>query len=100
MRVVYITFPSKDSAKELAKILLKSKLIACANIYEIDSLYNWEGKIADETEFVLWAKTTSDKISEIEKKVQKHHSYDIPCIVNFDAGANDAYAQWVKEECK
>ncbi|MEQ8360696.1 MAG: divalent-cation tolerance protein CutA [Cytophagales bacterium] len=100
MKVVYITFPNKKSAKEIARLLLEKKLIACANIYAIDSLYTWKGEIADESEYVLWAKTNRENLKDIEKLVQANHQYEVPCIVNFDVEANSAYANWVAHALK
>ena len=97
LSVVYITFDSKKEAKDTAHYLLEKDLIACANIYEIDSLYKWEGKIVDEGEFVLWAKTRSDQIERIKKEVEERHSYDVPCVVHFPFDANAAYARWVDD---
>ncbi len=100
MKVVYITFPNKKSAKAIARLLLEKKLIACANIYSIDSLYTWDGEIEDESECVLWAKTNQEKLDEIENIVQANHQYDLPCIVNFDVEANSAYSNWVDQVLK
>ena len=36
---IYITNPNKDEAKKIAKHLLNKKLIACGNIYPINSIY-------------------------------------------------------------
>lgn len=98
LSVIYITFSNKQEAKTLASALLESKLIACANIYEIDSLYRWEDKVMDEKEVVLWAKTQERHIAAIKDFVTKNHSYDLPCIVHFPFDASADYAGWVKSE--
>jgi periplasmic divalent cation tolerance protein len=40
----YITNPSKEEAKRIAKHLLDKRIIACANIFPIESMYWWDGK--------------------------------------------------------
>lgn len=99
LKVLYITFPNRNEAKNLASQLIEKSLIACANIYKIDSLYKWEGKVMDEEEYVLWAKTSGKNIDEIEKFVSEKHSYDLPCITHFDADAKSEYKEWVFREC-
>ncbi|MFW9929684.1 MAG: divalent-cation tolerance protein CutA [Candidatus Thorarchaeota archaeon] len=96
---VYITNPDKETAKRIAKILLQNKLIACANIYNIDSLYCWEEKIADEIEFVLIGKTVESKYDAIIEKVQKNHPYSIPCVIKIPLQEiNEPYAKWLTNE--
>ncbi len=96
---VYITNASKDEAKKIARHLLDKKLIACGNIYDgVTSVYRWEGKIAEENECVLIAKTTKEKFSQVKTEVEKIHPYKVPCIVEISVSANQKYFDWVKKE--
>ena len=54
---IYITHPSPEDAKKTAEYLLKKKLIACVNMYPIESMYWWNGKIENDRETVTIAKT-------------------------------------------
>ena len=49
--IIKTTFNSKKDAKNLAKILLDKRLIACAEIKEIESWYFWNNKIENNKEF-------------------------------------------------
>ena len=93
--LIYITNPSKREAKILAKTLLKKRLIACANIFPIDSLYWWKKKIADEREFILIAKTLEKKIKALEKEIEKIQPYSVPCVIKISAHANEKYFRWL-----
>ena len=97
---IYITNPTKKEARKIAKHLLEKKLIACANIFPIDSLYWWKGKIAEEKEFVLIAKTKKDNFNRVKKEIEKIHSYTIPCIVKIPVSSNEKYYQWLNEVIK
>lgn len=98
---IYITNPSKEEARKIAKHLLDKKLIACANIYSgINSLYPWEGKIADEEEFILIAKTLESNFEKVKNEVEKIHSYSIPCIVKIPVSSNKKYFDWLKSKIK
>ena len=98
MIIIYSTYPNKEEAKLMAKALLEAKLIACANIYPIESLYNWENKIQDEIEFVLWTKSDESKKDEIMNFIDKKHSYDVPCVVSLNMDSTSNYSNWVRNE--
>ncbi len=97
---IYITNPTKENAKNIAKYLLKKKLIACANIFPIDSLYWWKNKIVDEKEIVLIAKTLEKNFEKVKKEVEKIHPYSIPCIVKIPVSCNQKYFKWLKDILK
>lgn len=95
---VYITTPTKKEAKKISRHLLKKRLIACANIFPINSLYWWEGKITEDNEFVLIAKTTNTNFEKVKKEVEKIHSYKIPCIIKIPVSSNKKFFNWLKRE--
>jgi len=97
---IYITNPTKNEARGIARHLLKKKLIACGNIFSINSLYWWKGKIADENEFVLVAKTIKANFEKVKSEVEKIHPYKIPCIVKIPVNSNKKYFDWLKNEIK
>lgn len=96
MVLMYITNPSKEGARKISKKLLEEKLIACANIFPIESIYLWEGKIAEEPEFVLIAKTTEENFGKAKALVEKIHPYDVPCVLKIPVEANERYLKWVQ----
>lgn len=70
MILVYITCKNNKEANKIAKQLLQKKLIACANIFPITSLYKWEGKIANDKETVLLLKAVEKNFEKIKKEVK------------------------------
>ena len=100
MTIIYITCPTEEKAVKISKNLLDKRLIACSNIHPIRSLYNWEGKLQDEKEYAIMAKTKEKNYKIIKEEVKKLHSYDIPCILKIDAEANEEYKQWIDKEVK
>lgn len=97
---IYITNPTEKKAEKIANFLLKKKLIACANIFPIKSLYWWNRKIAQEKEVVLIVKTTKNNFGKVKKEVEKIHPYKIPCIVKIPVSSNKKYFDWLKDEIK
>jgi len=97
MKLVYITCKDKHEAVKISKLLLDNKLAACTNFFPISSMYWWEGKLNNDDEFVVIAKTKAENYDKIKEEVKKVHSYDIPCILCFDADANEEYVKWVDD---
>jgi len=80
---IYMTAGSKDEAKKIGKELVSARLAACVNLLDnMNSFYLWQGEIQEDTEVVMIAKTTEDRIPELIEKVKSMHSYDCPCIVS------------------
>ena len=98
MTLIYITCKNEEEAVKISKHLLEKKLIACSNMHPIRSMYWWEGKIQDEKEIVIIAKTLEKNYGKIKEEVSKLHSYDVTCILKIDAEANESYDKWVNEE--
>ena len=100
MALVYITCKDKKEAEKISMHLLKKRLIACANIFPIKSMYWWKNKILNDNENVIIAKTTDKNFKQLEKEVKKIHSYTIPCILRLNATANKEYETWLNKEIK
>jgi periplasmic divalent cation tolerance protein len=98
--LIYFTIPAKKEAAKIARHLLNKKLIACVNIFPADSLYKWKGKIAEENEYILIAKTISKNYLKIKNNLEKIHPYSVPCIIKISASANKKYLNWLKGEIK
>jgi len=97
--LVYITAKNLKEAKNIAEILVKKRLVACANIVpKINSVYYWKGKLCSETEALILAKTVEVKAEEIIREVKKIHSYENPAIsfIPIIKGSNE-YFEWIKE---
>ena len=100
MTLVYITCKDKKEAERISMHLLERRLIACANIFPIKSMYWWSNKIAKHSENVIIVKTNNKNFKKVENEVKKIHSYDIPCILRLNATANKEYGKWAKKEMR
>jgi len=100
MTLAYITCKDHKEAKRISVQLLRKRLIACANIFPIGSIYWWKGKIVNDNENVVIAKTNNKNFSKVVKEVKKIHSYAIPCILKIGATANKDYGQWANKEIR
>ena len=91
MTLAYITCKDGKEAQKISMHLLKKKVIVCANIFPIKSMYWWKYEIVNEDEFAIIAKTNNKNFKKLEKEVKRVHSYKIPCILKIDAEANKEY---------
>ena len=99
---IYMTAGSKDEARKIGQDLVAAGLAACVNILDnMNSIYMWQGEIQDDSEVVIIAKTTEDRVPALVEKVKALHSYDCPCIVAIPvSGGNQAFLDWVAAEVK
>ncbi|PIY80916.1 MAG: divalent-cation tolerance protein CutA [Candidatus Pacebacteria bacterium CG_4_10_14_0_8_um_filter_42_14] len=97
---IYITNENLDEAKKIARHLLDKRMIGCANIFPITSMYWWKDKIVDGDEFVLIAKTTQNNVEKIRNEVAKIHPFDTPCIIKIDVDPNEKYLKWIESELR
>ena len=100
MTIAYITCKDKREAERISMHLLKKRLIACANIFPIKSMYWWNGKIVNGNENVVIAKTNNKNFKKVVNEVKKIHSYSIPCILKLNAASNKEYGAWVDNEMR
>ena len=98
-RIIFITASSEEEAGKIAKTLVAEKLAACVNsIPGVKSTYWWEGKVCQEDEVMLIAKTTSALFPAVMNRVKLLHSYEVPEIISFPiAEGLPDYLRWIEE---
>ncbi len=100
--VIYITTGSISEAKKIGRTLVEEKLVACSNIISpIRSIYSWQGKICDDKEALMILKTRKKLFTQIVKRVEKLHSYDVPEIIAMPIiEGSSKYLSWLNKETK
>lgn len=100
IRLIYITTGDRDEARIIGKELVSSRLAACVNIIDnMNSMYFWEGKIQDDKETILIAKTTGTRVPKLIEKVKSMHSYSCPCVLSLPVlDGNKQFLDWIAEE--
>jgi periplasmic divalent cation tolerance protein len=99
---IYMTAGSRQEAAKIGKELVYSRLAACVNILDnMSSIYMWQGEVQEDSEVVMIAKTTEDRVPQLVEKVKSLHSYECPCVVSIPvSGGNQAFLDWIAEEVK
>lgn len=98
--VTLTTCPARDVAERIATALVKGRHAACVNIVPgLTSVYRWEGRIEQDEELLLVAKTTAAAYPGLERTVLELHPDELPEIVAVPVqGGLAGYLQWVSEE--
>ncbi|KEG11336.1 divalent cation tolerance protein, partial [Trypanosoma grayi] len=64
--VCYVTTPSMEVARDLSRRLVLSKKVACVNIIPaVTSVFQWEGRVCEETECLMMVKTQTALVEEV-----------------------------------
>jgi len=98
----FITAGSLDEAKRIAQALVEERLCACCNIiHPITSIYRWKGKVNEDTEVLIIAKTRKSLFGALALRVAELHSYEVPEVicVPLIEGASP-YLKWLKESTR
>jgi periplasmic divalent cation tolerance protein len=99
VRVVLVTTPPGQGAG-IARDLVEARLAACVNVVgSVRSIYRWEGKVCDEGEELLVAKTVASRVDALIARVREIHPYSVPEVIALPVVAGSApYLEWVAGE--
>ena len=100
VRVVLMTAPTVEVARELAGEVVGERLAACANVLPgLTSIYRWEGEVKHEGEVLVILKTTAGAVEQLRARIVELHPYDVPEVVvlSVEAG-HEPYLAWVRAE--
>lgn len=101
-RIVLTTAGSEAEASRIAHELVERRLAACVNILpQIWSVYRWQDKVEQATEWLLLIKTEADACERVRDCITQLHSYEVPeCIMlEVDAGSTP-YLDWIRENAR
>jgi periplasmic divalent cation tolerance protein len=98
--VVTTSFQTLEQAQTIARQLVENRLAACVQIQQgLYSIYRWDGKICEENEVLLSAKTTAANWEEIRTFIHNNHPYDLPEIMAFTPiEYEQQYGKWIEAE--
>lgn len=98
--LIYMTIDTVEGAKDIAQHLLDEKLIACANISSpVTSLYEWDGQMHSDEEFVVILKTHPKHYKAVERRIIELHPYDTPCVLRLETSDGHApFVDWINTQ--
>lgn len=81
----------------MAKKAVKEKLSVGAQIYQEHSVYEWEGRMITEYEWVVLFKVQEDKIEALAEFIKSNHSYEVPEVVlTRILRTTSEFAEWIR----
>ena len=93
-----ISFPDQATAQAVARQLVEARLVACAQLFPIQSIYRWEGIQVDE-EVLLQAKTVAGRMGAIESLIKQRHPYEVPEMIALPiVWGHQPYLDWMQTE--
>ncbi|HEV2500514.1 MAG TPA: divalent-cation tolerance protein CutA [Terriglobia bacterium] len=97
--VVLVTAGSQREAAKIARNLVESRLAACVNISPpVRSIYRWEGKIQNDSEFLLLIKTKRSLFRAVKESILQIHSYTTPEVIALPVTeGSQAYLRWIDD---
>ena|SRR5579871_5965177 len=99
MIAIITTLHKKEDALRIGKGLLEKRLIACYNLWPIESSYWWEGKLLEEPETMMLLKTQGEHFNEVAKYIKEQSGYKVPDIFTLKPEqAYPSFDNWVTQE--
>ncbi len=95
--VVLVTAPDLETARRLARSVVRARLAACANLVpKIESYYWWQGRLERGQEVLMLLKTARNKVPALQKSLLAQHPYDTAefLVLPVTSGAQ-RYLDWV-----
>jgi periplasmic divalent cation tolerance protein len=94
--MLYMTVGDAEEARSIVLKLVEEGLVACGNIFPIQSIYRWQGALEEEQEVAVIMKTRRELVDRAITTARKAHSNEVPCIVAYamETGSED-YLRWI-----
>jgi len=95
--VIFVTAKDKEEAEKISQLLLKERLIACANIVSpVTSFFHWVGKTEKAEECLIVMKSRRDLFAQVAEHVRHLHSYEVPEVLAIPiVETSKAYMDWM-----
>jgi periplasmic divalent cation tolerance protein len=101
MIVILTTLHQKQAAVTIGKGLLEKHLIACYNLWPVESAYWWKGKLLEENETIMIMKTQAKNFEVVRNFIKEKSGYEVPEVIALDAKqVDDSYLNWVNAETR
>jgi periplasmic divalent cation tolerance protein len=96
--LVYTTFPDRETAIAVARVLVEGRHAGCVNILEaMTSVYVWNGETVVGDEVVLIAKAPPEAVMGCIGELKRLLPYAVPAILVLPVAVGDAeYLDWLR----
>ena len=97
--VIVTTVGTEEQANLVARELVARRHAACVNIVPgIRSIYRWQGKICQDSEYMLVVKSQENEFEAVREAIRELHNYELPEILAFRVRHGDAgFLEWIAQ---
>ena len=96
--IAITTTADRESAKNVARLLVEKRLAACVHILPVESVYFWQGEICEANETTLFIKSRTVLFDEIRTAVRENHAYEVPEIIQVPiTDGLPEYLKWIDD---
>jgi periplasmic divalent cation tolerance protein len=100
--VIHCSCPDVATAERIARTLVEEHLAACVQVLPgMLSIYSWRGEVQQETEVLLLAKTTRERLDALKARLDELHPYEMPELLALEAvDGLVPYLGWIEQEAQ
>lgn len=96
---VFTTVATRDDALRLARMAVERRLAACVQLSAIESVYDWDGRVQQDSEVRVLFKTVDTLYDRLEQAILELHPYELPAIHAFAFDRVHApFAEWIEHQ--
>ena len=94
---ILTTCPDEATAEILARRLVEQRLAARVNrVAGLRSTSWWQGKVQDDAEVLLIAKTSASRVATLSARIQELHPYELPEVIALPVALGaERYLDWI-----
>jgi periplasmic divalent cation tolerance protein len=93
---IMTTTDSVEAAVEISSTMVRKRLVACAQRIAINSVYEWEGEVHDDAEYLILLKTNARNQEAAVAEIASVHNYDEPEILVLPIlDGSSGYFAWI-----
>ncbi|CAB3239174.1 unnamed protein product [Arctia plantaginis] len=98
--IAYVTVPTIEDGKTIARLLVKNKVAACVNIIpQVTSIYEWKGEMTEDSELLMMIKTKTSEVDRLTELVRSNHPYEVCEVISVPIkNGNLPYLAWIGQQ--
>lgn len=96
IRIVVTTFPDRETAEKVARLMVDAGLAVCGQVgADLASFYRWEGGVKRDDEVSVTFKVLEARFDLFAGELDLQHPYEVPQIMAWTAEyVNKSYRDW------
>lgn len=94
MKIALTNVPP-DHAQSIATTLVQEEVVACINMYTVNSVYRWKGELCQDDEVTLMMKLSAEGVAALKARLQELHPYELMEFLVLDIDEQGSLAEYI-----